>query len=77
MLSDFAALLQRRLRLPFALAIAAAILIPLAALATIFGLFGTMMVEQFIHLSERFRRRWRRWKAGCAVMPLVMTSFPS
>jgi predicted PurR-regulated permease PerM len=54
MLSDFAALLQRRLRLPFALAIAAAILIPLAALATIFGLFGSMMVEQFIILSERF-----------------------
>jgi predicted PurR-regulated permease PerM len=54
MLSDFAALLQRRLRLPFAVAIAAAILIPLAALATIFGLFGSMMVEQFIHLSERF-----------------------
>ncbi len=54
MLSDFAQLLQRRLRLPFALAIAAAVLIPLAALTVIFGLFGTMMVEQFIILSERF-----------------------
>jgi predicted PurR-regulated permease PerM len=54
MLSDFAALLQRVLRLPFALAIAAAVLIPLAALAVIFGLFGTMMVEQFIILSQRF-----------------------
>lgn len=54
MLSDFAQLLQRRLRLPFALAIAAAVLLPLAALAVIFGLFGTMMVEQFIILSQRF-----------------------
>lgn len=54
MLSDFAGVLQRRLRLPFALAIAAAVLIPVAALAVIFGLFGTMMVEQFIILSQRF-----------------------
>ncbi len=54
MLSDFAGLLQRRLRLPFALAIAAAVVIPLAALVIIFGLFGTMMVEQFMILADRF-----------------------
>jgi predicted PurR-regulated permease PerM len=54
MLGDFAALLQRRLRLPFAAAIAAAVLIPLAVLAVIFGLFGSLMVEQFIILSQRF-----------------------
>jgi predicted PurR-regulated permease PerM len=53
MLSDFAAFLQRVLRLPFALAIAAAVLIPLIALVIIFGLFGTLMTEQFIILSER------------------------
>jgi predicted PurR-regulated permease PerM len=53
MLSDFAAFLQRVLRLPFALAIAAAVLIPLFALVVIFGLFGTLMTEQFIILSER------------------------
>ncbi len=53
MLSDFAAFLQRVLRLPFALAIAAAVLIPLIALAIIFGLFGSLMTEQFIILSER------------------------
>ncbi|MEN9931978.1 MAG: hypothetical protein RIS17_551, partial [Pseudomonadota bacterium] len=39
MFSDFAALLQRRLHLPFALAITAAVLIPLIALVVIFGLF--------------------------------------
>jgi predicted PurR-regulated permease PerM len=54
MLSDFTGLLQRWLRLPFALALAAAILIPLVALIIIFGLFGTMMVEQFISLAEQF-----------------------
>ena len=54
MISDFAALLQRRGRLPFALALAAAVLIPLMALVVIFGLFGQMMVQQFILLSERF-----------------------
>jgi predicted PurR-regulated permease PerM len=54
MLSDFTALLQRRLRLPFALALAAAVLIPTAILVVIFGLFGTLMVEQFIILADRF-----------------------
>jgi predicted PurR-regulated permease PerM len=53
MLSDFAAFLQRILKLPFALAIAAAVLIPLIALAIIFGLFGSLMTDQFIILSER------------------------
>lgn len=53
MLSDFAALLQRRLRLPFALAIAAAVLIPLIALLVSFGLFGTLMTQQFILLTQR------------------------
>ncbi|MBU6167039.1 MAG: AI-2E family transporter [Alphaproteobacteria bacterium] len=53
MIGDFAAFLQRVLRLPFALAIAAAVLIPLFALASIFSLFGTMMAEQFLILSQR------------------------
>ncbi len=54
MIGEFAQFLQARLRLPFALAIAAAVLIPLAALLVIFGLFGSMMVEQFLLLAERF-----------------------
>jgi predicted PurR-regulated permease PerM len=54
MLSDFTHLLQRRLRLPFALALAAAVIVPLIVLVIIFGLFGQMMVEQFLMLAERF-----------------------
>jgi predicted PurR-regulated permease PerM len=70
MLSDFAALLQRRFRLPFALAIAAAVLIPLAALAVIFGLFGTMMVEQFIILSTQFPEALARVEAWVRATPV-------
>lgn len=70
MLSDFAAFLQRRLRLHFALAIAAAVLIPLAVLAVIFGLFGTMMVEQFIILSERFPAALQRVEAWVRATPV-------
>jgi predicted PurR-regulated permease PerM len=47
-------LLQRWLRLPFALALTAAILVPLVVLVVVFGLFGSLMVEQFIILAERF-----------------------
>jgi predicted PurR-regulated permease PerM len=54
MLNDFADLLRRRLRLPLVMAISAAVVIPLAVLAIIFGLFGTMMVEQFMLLADRF-----------------------
>ena len=54
MLNDFTVLLQRWLRLPFAVALAAAILIPLIVLLVVFGLFGSLMVEQFIILAERF-----------------------
>ena len=64
MFSDFAALLQRQVRLPFPMAIAAAVLIPLTALVVIFGLFGTMMVEQFVILSEQLPEaleRVERW----------------
>lgn len=70
MLSDFAQLLQRRLRLPFALAIAAAVLIPLSVLAVIFGLFGTMMVEQFIILSQQFPTALARVEAWVRATPV-------
>ena len=70
MLSDFAALLQRRLRLPFALAIAAAVLVPLAALAVVFGLFGSLMVEQFIILSQQFPAALARVEAWVRATPI-------
>ena len=70
MISDFAAFLQRRLRLPFALAIAAAVVIPLTVLVVIFGLFGTMMVEQFIILSHQFPEALARVEAWVRATPI-------
>ena len=70
MLSDFTALLQARLKLPFALALLAAILIPLAALAVIFGLFGAVMVEQFIILADRFPAAVARVEAWARTLPI-------
>ncbi|MEI6486767.1 MAG: AI-2E family transporter [Sphingomonadales bacterium] len=70
MFSDFAALLQRRLRLPFALAIAAAVLIPLTALLTIFGLFGSLMIEQFAILAERFPEALARVETWVKATPI-------
>lgn len=70
MLSDFAQLLQRRLRLPFPVAIAAAVLIPLIALGVIFGLFGSMMVEQFMILSEKFPAALDRVEAWVRATPI-------
>lgn len=70
MLSDFAQLLQRWLRLPFALAIAAAVLIPVVALGIIFGLFGAVMVEQFTLLAERFPAALVQVEAWVRTMPI-------
>ena len=70
MFSDFAKLLQRRARLPFALAIAAAGLIPLTVLVVIFGLFGTMMVEQFVILSEQFPEALARVESWVRATPV-------
>ncbi|WP_310476934.1 AI-2E family transporter [Sandarakinorhabdus sp.] len=70
MLSDFAAFLKRWLRLPFALAIAAAVLIPVVALGLIFGLFGAVMVEQFILLADRFPAALARVEAWVRTLPV-------
>lgn len=70
MLSDFTAFLQRRLRLPFPIALAAAVLIPTAALAVIFGLFGAMMVEQFIILADRFPAALAQMEAWARSTPI-------
>lgn len=70
MLSDFTAFLQRVARLPFAVAIAAAVLIPLVVLVVIFGLFGSMMVEQFLILSERFPAALARVEAWVRSYPI-------
>ena len=53
MLHDFAELIARRTRLPWAAALALAVLVPLAALTVIFALFGTLMYAQFAALAQQ------------------------
>lgn len=53
MFSGLAGLLKRWLRLPFGVALTLAVLLPLAALSLIFGLFGTLMAEQFSILATQ------------------------
>ena len=53
MFHGFSMVLKRRLRLPFGIALALAVVLPLLALVIIFGLFGTLMVEQFTLLAKQ------------------------
>ncbi len=46
-------LLQRRLRLPFAAALALAVVLPILIIAVVFGLFGNLMVQQFSQLARQ------------------------
>lgn len=49
----FAHLIQYRLRAPFALALGLAVLIPLVVFIAVFGIFGSMLSEQFAILFDR------------------------
>lgn len=49
----FTLLLERRLKLPFALALLLAVVLPLGFLVASFGIFGTMMATQFAILGEQ------------------------
>ena len=53
MFHDFARMLMRWLKLPFSAALALAVLLPLLAVLVVFGLFGSLMVDQFTALSEQ------------------------
>ncbi|QMW22660.1 AI-2E family transporter [Sandaracinobacteroides saxicola] len=53
MFYQFARWLELRLRLPFALALTLAVLVPLASLLTVFTLFGAMLADQFGDLFTR------------------------
>jgi predicted PurR-regulated permease PerM len=64
MISDLTRALQRWARLPFAAALALAILLPLIVLAIVFGLFGSIMLEQFAILAKTLPDDWQdftRW----------------
>lgn len=59
MIHDFASALKRRAKLPFAAALTLAILLPLLALAIIFGLFGAIMYAQFAELAQQLPAEWQ------------------
>ncbi len=53
MFHDFAKFLQQRLHLPFGAALALAVVLPLVIILVIFGLFGSLMIDQFSNLSKQ------------------------
>ena len=64
MISDLTRALMRWAKLPFAAALALAILLPLFVLGIVFGLFGTIMFEQFTELAKTLPDDWQdftRW----------------
>ncbi len=70
MFSGLADLLKRRLRLPFAAALALAVLLPLLSLTLVFGLFGSLMANQFATLAQQLPlavSNGERWLASTAI----------
>lgn len=59
MIHEFSHTLMRWTKLPFAAALALAILLPLLGLAIVFGLFGTIMYGQFAALAEQLPAEWK------------------
>jgi predicted PurR-regulated permease PerM len=67
MFAGLAATLKQRLRLPFAVALILAVMLPLVGLAAIFGLFGTLMANQFGQLARQLPlavEQGETWLAG-------------
>ena len=61
MISDLARALMRWAKLPFAAALALAIILPLLVIGIVFGLFGTIMYEQFAILAETLPADWQQF----------------
>lgn len=77
MFSGFSGILQRRLQLPFGLALAVAVLLPLTLLVVIFGVFGNLMVDQFSTLADQLPaalRTGERWLRSSAVGREVLST---
>lgn len=64
MFASFAGLIERRLRLPFPVALSLAVIVPIAGILFIFWAFGSLMAEQFAILFAQlpdafaFAKRW-------------------
>jgi predicted PurR-regulated permease PerM len=62
----FAHLLQRRLKIPFALALTLAVILPISFVVIVFWAFGAMLAEQFAILADQlpaafaFAQEWLR-----------------
>lgn len=62
----FASLLQRRLKIPFALALTLAVILPISFVTLVFWAFGSMLAEQFGILADQlpaafaFAQEWLR-----------------
>ena len=69
MFHGFALLLKRRLRLPFGIALAMAVIMPLLAIAMVFGLFGNLMIDQFTLLAKQLPASIRAVEAWLGTSP--------
>jgi predicted PurR-regulated permease PerM len=53
MFSQFAQMIERRLHLPFAVALVVAVVLPLLGVVMVAWAFGSLMADQFVNLFER------------------------
>lgn len=63
----FAMALQHRLRMPFALALTLAVILPMLFLVLVFAMFGNLMANQFTILFDRLPDAWavfQNWLAS-------------
>jgi predicted PurR-regulated permease PerM len=70
MFNGLAAMIQRLLKLPFGIALALAVVFPLAALAAIFGLFGSLMLDQFEMLAMQLPKSVKAVEVWLASTPI-------
>jgi predicted PurR-regulated permease PerM len=70
MFNGLAAIIQRKLKLPFGIALAFAVVFPLAAVAAIFGLFGSLMLDQFALLAQQLPKSVKAVEMWLASTPI-------
>ncbi|GGI71264.1 AI-2E family transporter [Polymorphobacter multimanifer] len=84
MFHGLAVLIQQRMRLPFGMALALAVLLPLVLITIVFGLFGTLMAAQFTQLAlqlpiaaEAVQAWLAKSSAGLAVLRAIASYAPT
>jgi predicted PurR-regulated permease PerM len=70
MFNGLAAVIKRHLKLPFGIALALAVVFPLAALVVIFGLFGSLMLDQFALLAVQLPKSVKAVELWLASRPI-------